>query len=607
LQRHIKSYHKDLRWKLDKEEKEKKDKIRAEMDKIQEEARICPFCQLKFNNMSVVQKHIIRMHPEEEEEAAEYEPDYPENSSSSLSILPSPSEISLSGLSEEPQEDVEQEVKIRKGSYKHACYICGATFVAKSRLKAHVEAYIAAPKVCLNCGRIFEKQQRLTKHLSVKACFRDYKCLVCGKQLLNHDNMMKHIRRQHPEHDEEAPKFENWRAEEDAATGSSDEEILWPDNLDAPLYGLREPIHRPDQRNPAEIAEDIEHERRYASVGRLIRQFDHGLLPIVNDGRYTEQGRNEWGDPQPRRLRRIEPRPQVLRDEESVRPVFAERERVAAGFEQPTNEIDEIFDEIEQGDDWRNYLYDDEDEIPDMEPFADAGNEQAIIIVGRLSGVGQEMDGRAREQLLTNGILASRQLLPRVIRFLNSVNIDTTSMRALHVMHIGKGSRPVPLQIAVALANPDIRTFVRLMAAIRAADALNQHPPKQIIIVLRGCSGFSVAGQGWTRWWHMHEKLNIRLIVCNDLHPLNNVYAASAHLVHFEGTKAFGIYDLNRLMRQHARIEATRTGLIQLPRVDPMYDELLDWWEDQYAARNGFVPIPAALAIFAREAWRNRP
>jgi hypothetical protein len=58
LRRHIKSYHKDLRWKLDKEEKEKKGGIRAEMDKIQEEARICPFCQLKFNNMSAVQKHI---------------------------------------------------------------------------------------------------------------------------------------------------------------------------------------------------------------------------------------------------------------------------------------------------------------------------------------------------------------------------------------------------------------------------------------------------------------------------------------------------------------------------------------------------------------------
>jgi hypothetical protein len=188
----------------------------------------------------------------------------------------------------------------------------------------------------------------------------------------------------------------------------------------------------------------------------------------------------------------------------------------------------------------------------DMLPFADAGNEQVIIVVGRHSSMGLEMDGRAREQLLTNGVLAPRQLLPRVIRFLNSVNIDTTGMRELHVMLIGDASRPVPLQITVDLANPDIRTFVRLMAAIRAADALNQHPPKQITIVLRGCSGFSVAGQVWTRWWHMHKRLNIWLIVCNDLHPLNNVYAASTHLVHFEGTKAFGIYDLNGLMRQHA-------------------------------------------------------
>jgi hypothetical protein len=82
LQRHIKSYHKDLRWKLDKEEKEKKNKIRAEMDKMQEEARICPFCQHKFN-ISAVQRHIIRMH-REEEAAAEYEPNRPENSSISF-------------------------------------------------------------------------------------------------------------------------------------------------------------------------------------------------------------------------------------------------------------------------------------------------------------------------------------------------------------------------------------------------------------------------------------------------------------------------------------------------------------------------------------------
>jgi hypothetical protein len=169
-------------------------------------------------------------------------------------------------------------------------------------------------------------------------------------------------------------------------------------------------------------------------------------------------------------------------------------------------------------------------------------------------------------------------------------------MRALHVMHIRKASRPVPLQIAVALANPDIRTFVRLIAAIRAADALNQHPPKQITIVLRGCTGFSVAGQGWTHWWHMHERLNIRLVVCNAAPP-QQCLRSFRPPCSLRRDKAFGIYDLNRLMRQHARIEAARTGLTPLPRVDPMYDELLDWWEDQYAARNGFVPIPPALAL----------
>jgi hypothetical protein len=120
LQRHIKSYHKDLRWKLDTEEKRKR-------------TRICPFCQHKFNNISAVQKHILRMH-QGEEKAAEYKPNHPENSSSSLSILPSPFEISLSVLSEEPREDIEQEVKIRKGSYKHACHICAVICSSKVNL-----------------------------------------------------------------------------------------------------------------------------------------------------------------------------------------------------------------------------------------------------------------------------------------------------------------------------------------------------------------------------------------------------------------------------------------------------------------------------------------
>lgn len=96
----------------------------------------------------------------------------------------------------------------------------------------------------------------------------------------------------------------------------SDEEVEWPDNLDTPLYSsrLRAPIPRPDQRTPAEVAEDLEHERRYASVAGPIRQFDHGLLPMVNDGQYIEQGRNILGEPQQQRLRQIESRPQALRD-----------------------------------------------------------------------------------------------------------------------------------------------------------------------------------------------------------------------------------------------------------------------------------------------------
>lgn len=44
-------------------------------------------------------------------------------------------------------------------------------------------------------------------------------------------------------------------------------------------------------------------------------------------------------------------------------------------------------------------------------------------------------------------------------------------------------------------------------------------------------------------------------------------------------------------MLQHAGIEAARTRLIPLPRADPKYDKLLDWWEDQYGARYGFVPV----------------
>ncbi len=168
-----------------------------------------------------------------------------------------------------------------------------------------------------------------------------------------------------------------------------------------------------------------------------------------------------------------------MHDEEGASPVFAEQERIAAGLEQPPPEVDNIFDEIGHGDDWRDYVYDDGDEIPVIGSFAGAGNEQVIIIVGRHSTMRIEMHDRIRDELPTNGVRASRQLFPRVIRFFDSMSIDTTSMRALHVMHFGRASRPVLIQLPFQFRCPNIRTFVRPMAAIRAINALHQHPPNK--------------------------------------------------------------------------------------------------------------------------------
>lgn len=174
---------------------------------------MCPFCQQKFNNISPVVKHVSRFYRKE----SEYEPDRLATGSSSLWILSSPSEMSLSGLLEEPQEDNEQDVEIPLMHGLHVCWMCRKTFNRKDRLKLYIEVHTAEPKY-LKYGRRFKRKHDVTNHLTANTCFRTHKCPVCGKQLLNHDNMTKHIRASHLKHDNEA-KARDWHAEEDAAMG----------------------------------------------------------------------------------------------------------------------------------------------------------------------------------------------------------------------------------------------------------------------------------------------------------------------------------------------------------------------------------------------------
>ncbi|XP_047497470.1 gastrula zinc finger protein XlCGF8.2DB-like [Penaeus chinensis] len=82
----------------------------------------------------------------------------------------------------------------------HQCSECGKKFDNKFQLESHIFSHTGEPPFeCVDCGKIFQQQYALKNHLLIHK--KTFACTVCGKRLLNYQNLARHIQT----HSEEKP------------------------------------------------------------------------------------------------------------------------------------------------------------------------------------------------------------------------------------------------------------------------------------------------------------------------------------------------------------------------------------------------------------------